>query len=207
MEVNLQADLAVGLDMISKKAEAAIENLKKMGFNLIMAKPQIYDEDLKTTVDCDGEIPVDLTALSDRELGKHLGKLSSWITFINTHLSISNVRWVEAKTKMEFAEAKIRLSIPKSDADGKITNPDRDARVQTDLRYLSLKTDFQYWDGIVSYLKPMLESAQQRYAAVSRRISQRHIEVAQHNRGNSAEKPQVVDYGSLSPRPTWRGNQ
>ena len=138
-----------------------------------------------------GHIPPNLTELTDKELGDYLGLMTEWINYCSDQKTIADITSTEAKEILETFEAKLRLK-HKSDSEGKrISNPERDDIVKADRQILIARSKYQYLHAYYKLVASQLKNAEQRYAAISRRITQTTNSNDRHNRNtNISNTPQ-----------------
>lgn len=177
---NPEVSLEEGLNLFRQKAMAAQNNIAERG--LIMPhQPMVY-----TTAGNQpfrGELPADLTALNDQQLGTLMGLLSEWNNYAQAQLAEASSNLSAVKAELEFIEAKLRIAYQKDPAEHKKrSNPERDDYVGTDPRYLHAKSDVLYWEKIYVFVRAIANAAEQSFSAVSRRITQRGQEIDRMNR-------------------------
>lgn len=192
---NMEMSLEDGLGLFRQKAAAAQTDIASRG--LIMprqplvasaAGPQPYR----------GELPSDLTALDDSQLGTTLGLLSEWNNYVQAQLAEVSGHRDEAKAALEFIEAKLRIAYQKDPAEHKKrSNPERDDYVGTDPRYVQAKSDLLYWEKVYYFVRAIANSAEQSFSAVSRRITQRGQEIDRMNRNQGVTQGTNLPAGPM----------
>ena len=181
---NMEMSLEDGIGLFRQKADEASSDIYRRGFVMphqpmvaSSAGPQPYR----------GELPSDLTALNDAQLGTTLGLLSEWNNYVQVQLAECSGYLSAAKAELEFIEAKLRLAYQKDPTEHKKrSNPERDDYVGTDPRYVQAKSNVLYWEKVYVYVRAIANSAEQSFSAVSRRITQRGQEIDRMNRTNGA---------------------
>ena len=165
-----------------QKAVAAVQTLIQKGFNMpnrpqynTSAGPRFYS----------GELPSDLTNLSDDQLGTYMGLLQEWMQYVGCQLAEADLQLQNAKAKLLGLEAKLRILYQK-DGDKKRSNPERDDYLHSDRRFIEMNGEVLYWEGIYGYIRAIARAAENSFAAVSRRITQRGQEIDRHNRTGAA---------------------
>jgi hypothetical protein len=119
-----------------------------------------------------GDIPPDLTELSDKQLGKLLGLLSIWIDYLSTQIELAKMSKNVAKEQLDLTASIVRLTY-KEDEEGKRRIADeRNDLVKRDPRFVEANRIHLHLDSYYELMKVRLSSAHQNYKAVSRRISQ-----------------------------------
>lgn len=179
---NIEMSLEDGLGLMRQRAGEGRDNIYQRGF----AMPrQPFVATTAGQQPYRGELPPDLTALRDDELGTTLGLLTEWNNYVQAQLAEVQSNHSQAKAELEFIEAKLRISYQKDPAEHKKrSNPERDDYVGTDPRYVQAKSDCLYWEKIYLYVRAIANAAEQSFSAVSRRITQRGQEIDRMGRNN-----------------------
>lgn len=155
-------------------------------WNLPLGEQPVWHTNTGQAVPYKGEIPADLTTLNDDQLGMYLTLLSNWIDYVGGKLASVDSARTQAKEQMKFVSARIRLTY-KTDAETgkKLSNPERDDMVTTDLRFVEANSRYLYFENLYAYTRTVHDSAEQKYKAVSRRITQRQDELSRGTRGST----------------------
>jgi hypothetical protein len=170
LTVKPEIDFQEGVDLYQSRSQAAIAALGQKGFNppnqpvyATQAGRQYYQ----------GELPADLTTLTDDHLGGYMGLLSEWNGYVQYQLAEADSQLLHAKAQLAFIEAKLRIAYKYDEEGKKRSNPERDDHVGSDRRYLEVNSQVIYWETFWRYTKAVAFKAEQSFAAVSRRITQR----------------------------------
>ena len=134
-----------------------------------------------------GEIPTDLTQMSDDALGTLLGKLSEWQNYIYYQLAEARMNWDKAQEQFEFVEAKLMMVYKYDDGQPKKkrTEPERKACKITDRRYVEQRFAVNYYESLYRFIDAIAKGADNNWAAVSRRITQRGQNIERDRRNSS----------------------
>src|SRR5258708_7811118 len=65
-----------------------------------------------------GEMPNNITSLTDAQLGDLLNRQSMWCSFVDTELAKADANLAEAKARLEFIRSRVRIML-KMDSDQK----------------------------------------------------------------------------------------
>lgn len=171
-----------GMSLYKAKAQAALEALRQKGFGT-PHPPMIQTQ--AGVMPYQGTIPPNLPDLTDNELGYYMGLLTEWNNYVQFQLAEASVKFSEAKAVQELVEGKLRIAYQVDENDRKRSNPERDDYMKTDRRYVETNSDVIYWDTMYTSIKAIANSAEQAFAAVSRRITQRGQEIDRTNRGGT----------------------
>lgn len=171
-----------GIALYRSKAQAALEALRQKGFGV--PNPPMVQSNIGPVV-YQGTIPTNLPELDDNQLGYYMGLLTEWNNYVQYQLAEANVKLAEAKSVLELVEGKLRIAYQVDENDKKRSNPERDDYMKTDQRYVVANSDVIYWDTMYTSIKAIANSAEQAFAAVSRRITQRGQEIDRSNRGGT----------------------
>lgn len=193
--LNPELSLEDGLNMLRQKSVAAQQAIFQRGLsmpNQPMVVSKIGPQPFR------GELPADLTALDDRQLGTLMGLLSEWNNYAQAQLAEASSNLSISKAEMDFIEAKLRIVYQRDPAEGKKrSNPERDDYVGTDPRYVQAKSDVLYWEKIFLFVRAIANAAEQSFSAVSRRITQRGQEIDRTNRTNGATGGSNIPTGPM----------
>jgi hypothetical protein len=185
-----KVDLEDGQNLYRIK-DTVVAEFQRRGFTIPSA-PIVSGPDGRPAA-YQGEIPPDLTILSDQHLGQYLSLLSGWLAFTGIQMAMAQMENTIAKSQLEFAEATIRLSYKYDEDHKKRTVQERDDMVHCDRRYIEAHKTFIYLDSFCTLVELVHKSAEQNYNAVSRRITQRGQEIDRggrnNNVGNSMNSP------------------
>lgn len=181
---NAEITLEEGTSLYKARSQQALSTLAGKGF--AMPNPPQY-QTAAGMQPYRGELPSRITDLSDHELGHYMGLLSEWNGYVQTQLAEADMMLLEAKATLELVEAKLRIAYQK-DPDGskKRSNPERDDYVRQDRRYVEAQSNTIYWETIFRYVKAIAFAAENAFATVSRRITQRGQEIDRMNRTGNA---------------------
>jgi len=171
-----------GIALYRSKAQAALEALRQKGFGV--PNPPMIQSNIGLVV-YQGTIPTNLPELDDNQLGYYMGLLTEWNNYVQYQLAEANVKLAEAKSVLELVEGKLRIAYQVDENDKKRSNPERDDYMKTDQRYVVANSDVIYWDTMYTSIRAIANSAEQAFAAVSRRITQRGQEIDRSNRGGT----------------------
>lgn len=133
-----------------------------------------------------GQMPHDLVALTDEQLGQYLNMAGAWCAYVEAELAKASAARECAKAEMEFVRARVRIAIKASD-DKKLTAKDKDDLVETDPRVTSARSKELYTEAIYDMTKALREKAQRDWETISRRITQRGQEVERMRRQVNVE--------------------
>lgn len=193
--VNMEMNLEDGLAIYRQKAAQAQSDIMNRGF--VMPRQPMVDSSVGVQP-YRGELPSDLTALSDSQLGTTLGLLSEWNNYVQAQLAEVSGYKDEAKISMEFIEAKLRIAYQRDPSEHKKrSNPERDDYVNTDPRFVEARSTVLYWEKMYHFVRAIANAAEQSFSAVSRRITQRGQEIDRMNRNNGAGQGTNINPGPL----------
>lgn len=182
-----EISLEEGIQKYQESASNAYDLLYQRGFP--MPEPPHYHSK-EGVRPYRGELPPDLTALSDDQLGTYMGLLTEWNNYVQTQLAEADTKLAEVKAIMELTEAKLKILYAR-DVDGKKrSNPERDDLMTADRRYVDARSQVLHWETVFKYIKAISNSAENSFSAISRRITQRGQEIDRakrdgHVNGNS----------------------
>jgi hypothetical protein len=146
-----------------------------------------------------GDLPADITALSDDELGDLLNNLSQYQAFVEFKLAEAELERDEAERQKEFIRARVRLNVKGSGE--RLTGPDKNDYVETDDRVLAAERKVLYTNGFYDMLKVVRNNVQKNWETVSRRITQRGQAIERQVRGNNVNNvPAPLIHRQWGPR-------
>jgi len=132
-----------------------------------------------------GDLPPNLTQLTDEQLGDLLGLCERWHGYVQDQLAEMEMIRNKCLAQLTFIESKVRLTY-KTGADGtKTTVDERKDLVKVDRRYVSAHSEFLRNDDIYTFIKGIAESAYNTWQTVSRRITQRGQDIETGRRGQN----------------------
>lgn len=179
-----------GQALYEDRAQRAISELTYKGFG--GAKPPLMSTSAGN-MPYQGHIPANLPEMSDNELGYYMGLLSEWNNYVQQQLAEASVNFTKAKAILEHVEANLRIAYQVDENDRKRSNPERDDYMTSDRRYVEAKSSVIYWDTLYTSIRAVANSAEQAFAAVSRRITQRGQEIDRTNRvGGTTQQTNIA---------------
>jgi len=187
-EIENQLPLDDGLNAYRIRDSALVE-FQKRGFSMPMAP--VFQQGATSTA-YQGEIPSDLTVLSDQQLGQYMSMLSLWINYVGIQMALARMEKTIAKHQLEFTEATIRLSYKRDDEGKKRTSQEREDMMRCDRRFIEANRTFVYLEAFASLIEVVYKSAEQNFNAVSRRITQRGQDQDRGNRGHSVNNTPMM---------------
>lgn len=194
LTVNAEIDLQDGIDLYTNTMASSLTMLSQKGF--APPTPPIYQTSTGQMY-YRGELPTDLTALTDDQLGTYMGLLSEWNGYVQFQLAEADSQLSAAKAQLALVEAKLRISYKYDEEGKKRSNPERDDCVGSDRRYVDANKNTLYWETIWRYTKAIAFRAEQAFSAVSRRITQRGQEVDRDRRTGNVTGHTNVPTGPL----------
>lgn len=180
---SLEMSIEDGIDLYESRAQGAQQSLISKGF--ISPEPPSYKTENGLIQSYRGELPSDLTVISDTQLGTYMSLLSSWNHYVQCQLAEANIQLAKTKAIMEHVEAKLRITYQRDEEGKKRSNPERDDYVRSDKRYIEAQSNVIYWEAMYTYIKAIANAAESAFSAVSRRITQRGQEIDRNNRTGS----------------------
>lgn len=180
-EIENQLPLDDGLNAYRIR-DSALAEFQKRGFS--MPQAPVFQQGSQLT-SYQGEIPSDLTVLSDQQLGHYMSLLSLWINYVGIQMAIARMEKNIAKHQLEFTEATIRLSYKRDDEGKKRTSQEREDMMRCDRRFIEANRTFVYLETFAALIEVVYKSAEQNFNAVSRRITQRGQDQDRGHRGHS----------------------
>lgn len=133
-----------------------------------------------------GQMPPDLTSLTDEQLGNYLNMSGAWCAYVEAELAKAAAAKDCATSELEFVKARVRIAIRATD-DKRLTAKDKDDLVATDPRVVSAISKALYTDAIHVMTRALKEKAQRDWETISRRITQRGQEVERMRRQVNVE--------------------
>jgi hypothetical protein len=183
-EIENQLPLDDGLNAY-RIQEAVLHKLQKDGFAI--PQPPTWQPTGGQFVQYQGELPQDLTAMTDQQLGQYLSLVSGWLAFVGAQMAVARMEKMVAKNQLEFTEATIRLSCKRDEEGKKRTTQERDDMVHCDRRFVEANRTYIYLDAFHALVEVIFKAAEQSFAAISRRITQRGQEIDRGSRGNAVQ--------------------
>lgn len=184
-----------GVEIYERKAQMAIDALKQKGFGT--PTPPMVQTDVGPMA-YQGHIPPNLPDLNDNQLGYYMGLLSEWNNYVQTQLAEASVQLAKARSILEHVEAKLRIAYgTDNETDKKRTVQERDDFKTSDRRYIQANSDVIYWDTIYTSIRAVANAAEQGFAAVSRRITQRGQEIDRNGRNNGINQGNIPVAGPM----------
>jgi hypothetical protein len=176
---NNRITLEDGRALYETRTQQAMQTFSSMGFGVAIP-PMV--ESQAGPVPYQGHIPANLPELDDTQLGHQIGLLSEWNSYVQQRLAETSVQLAKSKSILEHVEAQLRIAYQMDDNDKKRSNPERDDYMTVDSRFVQAKSDWLYWDTLHTAIRAIANSAEQAFAAVSRRITQRGQTIDRENR-------------------------
>lgn len=180
--VDNKADYAGGLAAYSIQQQV-MDQYQKGGFSIPHAPQQVLNGQVQPYR---GEIPENISDLTDEQLAQYMNMLSLWLEYVGTQQTLADMAHKEAEAQLDFAEATIRLTYKTDEAGKKRTVQERDDMVHTDVRYIERKSTALYMESYMALVANRYRAASQHYKVVSRRITQRGQEIERGSRNEGA---------------------
>jgi hypothetical protein len=171
-----------GIKLYEERAAQALQMLASKGFGS-PTPPRVQTQ--AGLMSYQGSLPPNLPDLDDNQLGYYMGLLTEWNAYVQCQLAEADVQFQKVKAILEHVEAKLRIAYGRDEEDKKRSNPERDDCMKADRRFLEASSNVIYWETIYTHIKAIANAAEQAFAAVSRRITQRGQEIDRGNRGNT----------------------
>ncbi len=187
MNLGIVADIPLeeGLARYDESLRNALNNLQTSGFYMPL-QPK-YHSGNGILTEYRGELPTDVTSLSDQQLGWYLSMLATWAAYCQTKFAEADINRSVLKEKLEFLEAKLTVSLIGEKRGNKLlSNPQIRAVVTSDRRYLDIKQSLIYWEAFYRITKAATEAAETNWWTVSRRITQKGQALDKDNRVTNA---------------------
>lgn len=183
MNLGIVADIPLeeGLARYDESLQNALSNLQVSGF--YMPHQPKYQSSPGVVTEYRGELPTDVTDLSDQQLGWYLSMLATWGAYCQTKFAEADINRSVLKEKIEFLEAKLTVSLIGEKRGNKfLSNPQIRAVVTSDRRYLEIKQNLIYWEAFYRITRAAAEAAETNWWTVSRRITQKGQALDRDNR-------------------------
>lgn len=130
-----------------------------------------------------GEMPSDITTLTDEELGNYLNKLSEWTNFIEYRLKEAAVSMEDERNVYEYIRARVRIEIKSNKEElGRITEGDKNDLVIAETRVRDAIFRKTYSEALHELILAIRNGSQRNWETVSRRITQRGQDVQRQSR-------------------------
>jgi hypothetical protein len=169
--VDPQITIEEGVGLYSAKMQQAMATLDIKGFS--MPRPPMTSGPGGAVVPYRGELPADLTTLTDQQLGTYMGLTQEWCAYVEAQLADASSNLEASKAALALIEARLRINNQK-DSDGKKrSNPERDDYMGVDRRYVESRSNVLYWETMYSYIRAISKGAEGAWSSISRRITQR----------------------------------
>jgi hypothetical protein len=123
------------------------------------------------------ELPRDVTALNDDQLGNLMASYSQWISYIDYQLAIADGQREAAETYLTYIQARVRIEIKSRQGSEKRTVQDKNDIMETNDKVVAAKEKYVFWESTYRLTKSLRDSAQLAWDTISRRITQRGQEV------------------------------
>lgn len=150
--------------------KSVMARLTRQGFS-IPDKP-VYTDSNGVNRYFEGDIPHDLTTLTEQQLGFYMSMVTGWMSYCGVQKALADMARTVAKAKLDTFEAKLRLK-NKEDAEGKRrSNPERDDVVGSHRQVIEAKSIYMELDAYYVIVSQIYKNAENKYAAISRRITQ-----------------------------------
>lgn len=137
----------------------------------------------KPTNGFDGQMPRDLTALDDDELGDLLNQLNEWIGWADGEMVAAKLAMDTAQAKVDFLQSHVRLQVRSSGE--KMTGPDKLDMMKNDRRVIDAEARLLFCTGVYDMIRSLVNRAQKSWDTASRRITQRGQDIDRMKRGES----------------------
>lgn len=124
-----------------------------------------------------------ITQLDDTSLGLALQNFQEWVGFLNYELAVEESRLETSKAQHEFIQSSIRIALKASE--GRMTVQDKTDIMRNDARVSEAHSKYLYHYTKYNILKSLRDRAQSAWETVSRRITQRSMEVDKFKRGEN----------------------
>lgn len=191
---NNRLSLEDGQAMYESRSNQALETFSRMGFG--NATPPTV-RSTAGPIPYTGQIPPNLPELTDTELGSYMGLLSEWNGYVQQKLAETSAQLTKAKAVLEHVEAHLRIAYQIDGNEKKRSNPERDDYMTIDSRFVDAKSSVIYWDTLYTATRAVANSAEQAFAAVSRRITQRGQEIDRGNRVGATTGQSNIPQGPM----------
>ncbi len=176
---NNRMSLEEGQALYEDRSRQALMTFQQMGFG-VSSPPMVQSP--AGPVPYQGHVPPNLPDLDDSQLGHQMGLLSEWNNYVQQKLAEASMQLAKSKSILEHVEAQLRIAYQTDENDKKRSNPERDDYMTCDSRFVQAKSEWLYWDSLYTAIRAVANSAEQAFAAVSRRITQRGQAIDRDNR-------------------------
>ena len=176
------ADLDQGSQMLGTVTQAAMAYVAQRGVPLPGAPSNGFA----------GQMPSEITTLSDEQLGDLLNNLGEWCAYLDGQLAIADSERKAAEAMSEFTKARIRMAIKATEDGKKFTVSDKNDLMTTDPRVLQADYRALYTESSYQIIRAIANKAQRNWETVSRRITQRGQEIERNRRENNVAGAPVV---------------
>lgn len=197
-QVNPEITIEEAQQLYETRVNAAITEVGKKGFT--MPPPPQWGTP-SGVVPYRGELPTDLTVLTDDQLGMYMGLLSEWLNYVQMQLAEASTQQLKAKSSLAAVEAKLRIAYRLDEEKKKRSNPERDDHVGADRRFIEAQANLLYWETMYRYINAIAQGADNAFTAVSRRITQRGQDIERERRAHNqtgGHIPQGAVFGRRS---------
>lgn len=178
LTVDYRTPLEEGQQLYARAAEQVVQTIASSGFVLPQV-PRFVDQNQNPL---NGQLPPNLTDLTDDQLGWWLGYLSSWSDYVQNKLAEAELQMNSCAAALEFVEADLRISYKYDEHAKKRTDTERKDRVRIDRRYVEARTQSLYTESVYRYTNAIARAAERNWNSVSRRITQRGQDLERHRR-------------------------
>lgn len=165
--------------------ESVMAKITSMGLG-IPGKP-VYADATGASHYFEGDIPHDLTQLTDQQLGFYMSMVTAWMSYVGGQKTLADMRKTIAREQLEVFEAKLRIS-NKADEEGKRrSNPERDDIVRKHRQIVEARSAYIQLEAIYKFTVTIFNGAEQKFAAISRRITQTTNTHSNNNRSTNVQ--------------------
>jgi len=193
-----ELDLNTGLALFDQHLQKALTNLQNNGF--YMPHPPHYQGQGGVSVWYRGELPPDISELSDQQLGWYMSMLSSWNGYVQTKLAEADLNRTNAEEKLNFLQAKLQVAlIGQKHGNKSLTVSQVKAIIESDKRYVEIKIAYIEFETHYKMIRAAAEAAESNWWTVSRRITQRGQELERDRRTPTGNIPSGPLFGTRRP--------
>jgi hypothetical protein len=183
-----------GLALFDQHLQRALQNLQQNGF--YMPHPPSYQGQGGVSVWYRGEMPHDISELSDQQLGWYLSMLASWGGYVQSKLAEADLNRSNTEEKLKFLQAKLHVAlIGEKHGNKSLTVGQVNAIVVSDRRYVEIRTAYIEFEAQYKIIKAATESADSNWWTISRRITQRGQELERDRRTPTGNIPNGPLFG------------
>ncbi len=168
-----------GLAIYQSRLAAAYTTIGQKGYPTPVAPTM---QTLQGAVPYRGELPPDITSLTDDQLGTYMGLLSEWNSYVQFQLAEADANLTQAKAALALTEAKLRVMHRLDDEGKKRSNPERDDYVQSEKAFVEANSLVIYWDTVWRFTRAIAWNAEHAFSTISRRITQRGQDIERQRR-------------------------